>query len=138
MKALKIILIIIGAITAIMVLAVVIFMNTASNETKEKLMRGTPLEETGIDREVYVKCDILNSRKNILGTKWIITGKFYVTSDKQNYTQQVVRFKFSDFDETRAFSYRLNGSQTFSRPFEIRIPGHNGAQFYGAEVIDAN
>lgn len=137
MKALKIILIVIGSITVLLVISLVIFMKTASNDTKEKILRGTPLEETGLSREVYVKCDISEARKNFMNTKWVISGRFYVTSDKHNYTQQTVKFKFSDFDEIRVFNFRLNGSQIFERPFQIKIDGHKNAQFYGVEVIDA-
>lgn len=138
MKALKIILIIIGSLTVVLVLSVFVFMNTASSETKERLMRGTPLEETGISREVYIKCQITNSRRNFINTKWVIEGRLYCTNDKQNYTSQTVKFKFSDYDETRTFSYRLNGSQVLARPFTLRIEGHDHAKFLGAEVVDAD
>jgi hypothetical protein len=96
------------------------------------------LGTSGMGREIYVKCEVTEARKNILGTKWVIGGKLYATNDKQNYTSQTITFHFSDGDETYNFNYRLNGSQTLARPFEVRIDSHLNATFEGAEVIAAD
>lgn len=138
MKAFKIVLMVIGGIAIVLVVGIFIFMKTASNETKESLLKDTVFEGSGVSREVYVKCDVTSFRKNFSGNKWVIGGRLYATSDKQNYTSQTVQFNFSDGKEIRIFAYRLNGSQTFARPFEVRIEGHRNASFLGAEVIGAD
>jgi len=138
MKALKIILISIGSITVVAVIGIIIFINTALNETKEALFRDTPIEELGIDREIYVKCEINSFRRNIVNTKWVINGFLYCTNDKQNFTRQTIVFRFSDGDEYRDFNFHINGAQTLKRPFEVRFKGHDNAQFLGAEVVSAD
>ncbi|MFT6923837.1 MAG: RNA polymerase subunit RPABC4/transcription elongation factor Spt4 [Crocinitomicaceae bacterium] len=129
---------IIGGLMIFIVVGGVIFMSVASDETKEKLFRGTFMEEAGIDRKIYVKCEVLEAHKNLMGTKWVITGKFYATSEKQNYTSETVTFHFTDGEETFTYNINLNGSQMLARPFQTRIEGHQNAEFIRAEVIDAN
>jgi hypothetical protein len=129
---------IIGVLMILIVVGGVIFMSVASDETKEELFRGTFMEESGIDRQIYVKCEVIDAHKNLMGSKWVISGKFYATSEKQNYTSQTVTFHFSDGEETGTFRINLNGSQKIARPFQIRIDGHQNADFIRAEVVDAN
>lgn len=137
MKALKIILILIGSITVIAVIGMLIFMNTASNETKEEVFKSKPTKETGIEKEIHIKCEINSFRRNIINTKWVIKGVVYGTSKKKNYTQQTVVFRFSDGKVYRIFNFHIDGSQSVKRPFEVRIDDHDDAEFLGAEVVEA-
>ena len=132
---------IVGLLTILLGVGGTIFYYTASNETKKDLLEKTGLDENEEFRqmisEIYVECELLSSRKNLLGDKWIINGRLYTTDPSLTYVKQVVQFNFSDGSETVTFNYRLNGEQIFARPFSKRFAGHADADFLGMEVIDA-
>lgn len=141
MKVLKGVFITIGILVVIGGGIFFIFYKTASNEGKKKFLQEVGLDETGFARdvasEVFVECEILNSRRNIMNTKWVINGKLYTTNPAMAYSYQKVKFQFSDGDEFYQFNYNLNGNQTMARPFQVRIPGHKDATLLGVEVVEA-
>ncbi|MDG1331730.1 MAG: hypothetical protein P8P74_05330 [Crocinitomicaceae bacterium] len=132
---------IIGLITIILVVGGTIFYYTASNDTKKEFLEKTGLDEKEQIRElvseIYVECEFISARKNLLGDKWVISGRLYTTDPSLTYMKQTVQFNFSDGSETVTFNYRLNGDQVFARPFVKRFAGHADADFVGMEVIDA-
>lgn len=133
---------IIGLLTIIIVVGGTIFYYTASNETKKEFLEKTGLDEKEQVRElvseIYVECELISARKNIMGDKWVISGRLYTTDSTLTYVKQVVQFNFSDGSETVTFDYKLNGDQVFARPFQKRFAGHADAEFKGMEVIDAD
>ncbi|MCJ8289538.1 MAG: hypothetical protein HRT58_07715 [Crocinitomicaceae bacterium] len=132
---------VLGILILLAVAGSLIFYFTASNETKKNFLKETGLDSNEDIRksvsEIYVDCELISSRKNLLGDKWVINGRLYTTDPSLTYTAETVQFNFSDGSETVTFSYRLNGDQIFARPFQKRFGGHANADFYGLEVIDA-
>lgn len=137
----KSIIYIIGLLTIVVAVGGTIFYYTASNETKKEFLEKTGLDEKEQFREMvselYVDCELISSRKNLIGDKWVISGRLYTKDPSLTYVKQVVKFNFSDGSETVTFNYRLDGDQIFARPFQKRFAGHADAEFLGVEVIDA-
>lgn len=142
MKLAKRIFTIIGVLVVVLLLGVFIFMNTASDYDKKSVLQEIGLEDSGFARdfakESYLECEVLTARKNLLGDKWVIKGNLYTTNKSMNFTEQKIKFMFSDGNEVFSFYKKINGSQIFKRPFSIRIPDHENANFIGVKVVEVN
>jgi len=111
------------------------------NNTQRELIQGLGLEQSEFvgsnSMSSYVELGEVISRNTLFG-KWGITGTMVnVHPDKTIYSV-TIRFKFSDGDEERTKNVKMKSNDLFPKLFDMKIDGHKGASFYGAEVIDAN
>lgn len=92
MKILKKFIYIIGLLTIVGAIGVYIFMNHLSDDDKVSILRDAGIENSGFARDLakesYLKCEVLSSRKNIFGDKWIINGAFYSNNKSMNFTEE--------------------------------------------------
>lgn len=122
----------------IILLGVVIF-NLLSDQTKREIYEALGIENSGFVRNslaTYINMEEVNSRKNILGT-WVVDGMIYNTHEYITITKVDIKFKFSDYDETRTIYKNLRPGRIFKSVFEERFDNHNRAYYEGWEVVDA-
>lgn len=111
------------------------------NNTQRDMIQGLGLEQSEFvgsnSMSSYVELGEVVSRNTLFG-KWGITGTMInVHPDKTIYSV-TIRFKFSDGDEERTKNVKMKSNDLFPKLFDMKIDGHKGASFYGAEVISAN
>lgn len=87
--------------------------------------------------ENYVVVRNTNSRKALVGDKWIISGKLFNLHETATVKQIKLMFNFSDGVETITLSENIPPKNTLGKKFKEKISGHGEADFISVDVIDA-
>lgn len=87
--------------------------------------------------ENYVVVRNINSRKAMVGDKWIISGKIFNLHETAFIEKVKLMFNFSDGVETVTISCNIEPQNSTGEKFKEKITGHGDADFISVDVIDA-
>jgi hypothetical protein len=87
--------------------------------------------------ENYVVIRNTNSRRALVGDKWIISGKLFNLHETVTVKQVKLMFNFSDGVETITLIDNIPPKNTLGKKFKEKISGHGDADFISVDVIDA-
>lgn len=111
------------------------------NEQKVKIFETLGIENsdyvTDKQLENYVVIRNTNSRKALVGDKWIVSGKLFNLHETATVKKVKLMFNFSDGVETITITENIPPKNTLGKKFKEKIPGHGDADFISVDVIDA-
>ena len=133
---------IIGIIAILAITGFAIFHFVLRDDQKREILRELDLEDNPILKEsaktAYVNYEVVGSRKNLLGDKWVIKTLLINTHESLVIRSITLRYHFSNGYEDRSYSVDLRSGRDLPSYVNDKITGHGNKDFLKVELIDAD